>query len=341
MSQIPEPNVTIENKIDWAHEARREPPRAHLGASLLGKKCDRALWLSFRWAVIEPFPGRILRLFRRGHHEENWIVEDLKSAGINIKNTGEDQKRLDFGCHVGGSVDGIIEGGVPGAEKTQHIAEFKTHALKSFTDLQNNGVLKSKPEHWAQMQLYMLGTKINRALYLAVCKNDDHIYTERIRYDKEAAETLLARGHKIVKSERIPDPLSTDPSWYECRFCSSHEFCHSTKLTKEVNCRTCANATAEDDSTWSCAKWGPNVPYEHQLTGCSSHALHPDLVPWDLLPSEVPFEAVYDIEGIETRNGEYSPDVFSSRELVLNGKGCTDPLVKKVRDAFPGSEVAG
>ena len=80
--------------------------------------------------------------------------------------------------------------------------------------------------HWAQMQLYMLGTRIDRALYVAVCKNDDQLYTERVHFDKEAAEKLLQRGKRLAKSERMPEPISTDPSWYQCKFCAAHSFCH-------------------------------------------------------------------------------------------------------------------
>ena len=68
--KIPEPNISIANLIDKKAEEGQEAPRAHLGASLLGHPCDRYLWLMFRWAVIEKFDGRILRLFQRGQREE-------------------------------------------------------------------------------------------------------------------------------------------------------------------------------------------------------------------------------------------------------------------------------
>ena len=71
--KIPDPVNSIENLIDQAHENRQEKPRPHMGCSILGHPCDRYLWLSFRWAVIEKFKGRILRLFRRGQLEENTI----------------------------------------------------------------------------------------------------------------------------------------------------------------------------------------------------------------------------------------------------------------------------
>jgi len=245
------------------------------------------------------------------------------------------QEYVDFGSHVGGSTDGMIEGGVPEAPKKRHVAEFKTHAKKSFDDLVKNGVQKSKPVHWCQMQLYMSGTGVDRALYFAVCKDDDRIYTERVHLDRAAAKQLIERGHRIALAERIPDPISTDPSWYQCKWCPAYDFCHKTHLTQEINCRTCAHATPEKDSTWSCARWeSDGIPYEFQLEGCASHVLHPDLVPWTMKDSGSPHEAVYDIDGIDVRNGEGDEHVYTSLELIA-GKG----LVDRVRETFPGATV--
>jgi len=41
--------------------------RAHLGASLVGHSCTRFLFYSYRWVAPPRFPGRMLRLFDRGH----------------------------------------------------------------------------------------------------------------------------------------------------------------------------------------------------------------------------------------------------------------------------------
>ena len=303
--------------IDVAHERQAELLRPHLGASQLGHACDRWLWLSFRWAVREPFPGRILRLFRRGRLEEATIAADLKSIGIEIHSTEGAQARVDFGSHISGSLDGIIESGVPGAPKARHIFEAKTHSKKSFDDLIKNGVEKSKPIHAAQMQVYMHGTNIDRALYFAICKDDDRIYTERLRYSRTEAERLIARGHRIALADRMPEPLSSNPAWYECKFCAGHDFCHGSKKTKEVNCRTCAHSTAEPDSTWTCARCDRSViPIETQYTGCDSHVLHPDLVPWQRLDGPDAWTAIYVIDGVEVANGEGDANVYASRELL-------------------------
>lgn len=341
--KIPEPNNSIESMIDKYHESKAEPPRPHMGCSQLGHPCDRWLWLSFRWAVLPEFSGRMLRVFRRGRSEEATIISDLRAIGIDVRHVGCQQKRVDFGCHVSGSLDGIIESGVPEAPKKRHVAEFKTHNAKSFNELQKDGVEKAKPEHYIQMQVYMHGTKIDRALYVAVCKDDDRIYSERVRYNKEVAEKAIERGKRLALDDHMPPPISTDPSWYQCKVCSAYEFCHKTKMTKQVNCRTCAHSTAKADSTWRCERYDADgIPVDFQREGCESHVLHPDLVPYERRDSQNQWEAVYVIDGVEVRNGEGDAHVYTSKEIIANPTMCAmgDAFVEQIRQEFGARIVA-
>jgi len=337
MTQIPAPKTDIATLIDAAHEERKEKPRPHMGASILGHACDRWIWLSFRLAVRQQFPGRVLRLFRRGHNEEATIMEDLAMIGVEFSKR---QARVDFGSHVSGSIDALIEGGVPESPTKRHIAEFKTHNKRSFDQLEKDGVKKTKPEHWAQMQIYMAGTMIDRALYVAICKDDDRYYTERIKFDKEAAEKLVARGKRLALADEMPPPLSTDPTWYQCRFCPAHDFCHVSKLSREINCRTCAHSTAKDDSTWRCERHDADgIPFDYQIKGCDAHTLHPDLVPWKVKDGPKEWTLIYEIDGVDVPNGEPDETIFASREIIANATGCTDETVRKIRKTWPGAEV--
>ena len=338
MTKIPDRENTIESLIDKTHENRAQKPRPHMGASMLGSACERWMWLSFRWAVQPVFPGRILRLFRRGHQEEPNIINDLRSIGVMVQNL-ETQTNVNFGSHVSGSIDAVIEGGVPEAMQKRHIGEFKTHSLKSFNDLEAKGVEKSKPEHFAQMQVYMHGTGIDRALYVAVCKDNDRIYTERLRYNKDIAQTLVERGKRVALSERMPPPISTDPSWYQCKFCDAHSFCYETHLTEHVNCRTCAHSTPKENSTWYCERWNNEIALEYQYEGCESHTLHPDLVPWQMKDSSRDWTAIYEIDGKDVANGEPDANIYSSKEILANPNGCTDTTAATVRTMWKGARI--
>lgn len=315
MTKIPEPNHSTAALIDEYHARKPGKPRLHLGASILGHPCDRWLWLSFRWAVREQFPGRILRLFRRGQMEEQTVVEDLRAIGCEITTHMADggQWRVDFGKHVSGSIDGLIAEGLPEAPKTKHILEIKTHSRKSFDDLTKHGVEKSKPQHWAQMQVYMAGTGVKRALYAAVCKDDDRYHFERIYFDQTAAQRLIDRGHWITQSDTMPEPVpGAGPDWYQCRLCAAKDFCHSHHTTAEVNCRTCAHYTAKPDSTDHCARWDAAIPRDVMPDGCDSHVLHPDLVPWKMVDGDG-VNATYATPAGNVVNGEGGQ---SSHDLI-------------------------
>jgi hypothetical protein len=237
-----------------------------------------------------------------------------------------------------GNMDGVILSGVPEAPKATHIWEHKTHSKKSFDALEKEGVEKAKIMHYAQMQTYMLCSHIDRALYEAVCKDDDRLYFERVRLDKDVAQHYVDRGHRLSLEERIPAPLSDKPDWYECKMCAAWSFCHQNHTVKEVNCRTCAHSTPKADGTWFCDRWQAVIPNVAQYEGCRSHVLHPDLVAYKLLSDKsTGWNATYLIDGIDVVNGE---DGYSSRE-VLAGGPFGDLTVDRLRKAFNGEVREG
>lgn len=275
---IPKDENKAEVIIDKTIEQNADrKPRPYMGISMIGHECDRYLWLMFRWAVIPSFSGRMLRLFERGQLEEERFVKYLKSIGVDITHTGDDQAEVDFGCWVRGHMDGIIEGGLPEAPKKKHVAEFKTHNDKSFKELLKLGVKEAKPMHYAQMQCYMLGEGTDRALYMAVNKNDDELYTERVRLDKDFAERMIRRGQEIAIEPFMPLGLSDDPTFYKCKMCPCHEFCHLTRQTKELNCRTCMHFVAGDDGKGYCGQFKVEIPLEYQYGVCEEYHVHTDL----------------------------------------------------------------
>lgn len=76
---------TIHKDID-AHCVRKysDGHRGHLGASVIGKSCSRALWFAFRWVYYHEFDGRMYRLFQRGHFEEARFTGYLEGIGCEV-----------------------------------------------------------------------------------------------------------------------------------------------------------------------------------------------------------------------------------------------------------------
>lgn len=335
--KLPEPIYSLVGMIDQYHADKQGQPRGHFGCSLLGHHCDRYLWLNFRWAIQEKFDGRMLRLFRRGHMEEDTIIRDLRSVGVDIRSS---QRKVNFGSHVSGSLDGVIEGGVPEAPKSRHVAEFKTHSKKSFDELIAKGVEKAKFQHFVQMQVYMHGTEIGRALYVAVCKDDDRLYTERVKYDREVAEKYIERGKRLALSDRMPEPLpGGSPEWYQCKWCPAYAMCWKEEPVKFANCRTCAHSTALPDSTWRCERHEADcIPEDFQREGCDDHIIHPHMVPWTMLEAKEENHAVWAIGDHEVLNGANG---FKSREILANPSICGSKLLDQVKSVFPDVEVVG
>lgn len=312
MAKLP----SIENTRDSIFKAWEDNDdnsfRQHLGASIIGRKCDRELWYSFHWCTKPNFSGRILKLFDRGHSEEARFVHDLKLIGCEVKEFDENGNQWRFeahGGHFGGSSDGIIASGVIEAPKSPHIVEFKTHGSKSFKTL-DKGVQEAKPEHYTQMQMYMglsgdkWGAKyrIERALYMAVNKDNDDLYCERVKFDKEHYQSALKKAENIIFSTKSIDGISDNPSWYECKFCDHYSLCHEQKLP-EVNCRTCAHSTPERDGSWSCSYTGVEISHDYQVKGCDYHLFNPNIVDkWLTAIDGTDDSIVFEVKGVNTSN---------------------------------------
>ena len=259
-------------------------PSPFVRCSSLGK-CERLQWYQFRWCgEPEAFEARILRIFDTGNVEEDRMVNWLQRAGIDVApvdpKTG-DQFIVSFAnghCkgHTDGEATGIIE-----APVTPHLIECKTHNAKSFAQLVKHGVAISKPDHMAQMQIYMHGRGLTRAFYLAKNKDTDDLYAERVKYDPAHAMALEAKAERIATSPRPLARISDDPAFFECRFCHLNQLCHIGAAVAR-NCRTCLHSSPVMDpkypGDWLCARHNRFLALDDQRAGCPNHLFIPDLI---------------------------------------------------------------
>lgn len=283
----------IHNALSAASIVERDtefPFRHHLGASLLGKGCNRYLWYSFRWAKLPSHSARIQRIFNRGRSEELRIIEALRKTGLTISTTlselcinlhlpvelnsldiianyglrvykpqqltDDSQIKANFPPHLGGSMDGILH--VPanyvGTYGYFMPIEVKTHNQKSFNAVIKNGesMRWNSPQHYVQGNAYATQTGCSHFLYVAENKNTDELYLR----DEEAQESVTALN--VVRAEQIiykksQDVVERTSEKWRCNMCDYKDICKN-KLYDTVshNCRTCAYATANDDGSWTC-----------------------------------------------------------------------------------------
>lgn len=251
--------------------------RTHLGASQIGRKCDKEIWLSFRWAKKVLHSGRMLRLFDRGHKEEFRFIEWLKPVCSRIwdldPKTGEQIRISNYNGHFGGSLDGVIEN--PESieyEEGLYLLEFKTHNDKSFKKLEVIGVKEAKLEHYVQMQIYLYHKPmLKAAIYMAINKNDDSLYIERVEKDPDIAKQYLERAGNILNSEFAPHPFEEayNNNYYCKHFCNYHGICYDNEEANK-SCRMCSNVYIENEH-WKCSLHDKILSKDDQLSACKDY----------------------------------------------------------------------
>lgn len=275
--------------IDAWHEGQRDDRHyPFIRGSLIGR-CERHLFYLFRWAhAPEKFEGRILRLFETGQRAEAEMIRDLRHAGVDVQTSDPgtpgqiEVTALDghFVGHLDGIANGILE-----APKTPHLLECKTHNAKSFAQLVKHGVAASKPEHLAQMMVYMHLRSLTRGFYLAKNKDTDELYAERVRYDVAHALSLTAKAVRVKMANEPPARISDDPASFLCRFCPSHAVCHGGAWALR-NCRTCLHSDPIEHGGWFCHRHKTALTREQQQRGCPSHRYLPGLLPGEQIDAD-------------------------------------------------------
>ncbi|TPM59365.1 oxidoreductase [Mesorhizobium sp. B2-2-4] len=272
-----------------AYEAANEPRDGRsISVSTLAEECERKLFYDFRWvSPHENIPGRTLRIFETGKLEETRWIENLRMIGcevVEFDGTDRDGNPKQImvetcGGHVRGYLDAEILG-LPEAPTKWHVGEIKSHNTKSFAKLLKDGVRKSKPLHFAQIQTYMHKRGRDRGIYLAVNKDTDELYAERLKLDVEYCLRLEARAQRIIDANDPPAKLYEDPTAkmaFACGWCRHRSVCHEGAAPRS-NCRTCLYSSPEQGGGWSCARFSKPLSIDEQASGCPAHLWLPGLI---------------------------------------------------------------
>jgi hypothetical protein len=263
--------------------------RDHLGASEIGRECEREIFYKFRWfnepnykkvdpdtGEVEDHTARMKRLFQRGHCEEDRLVSYLRGIGATVHEvnpeTGE-QWRVSglVGGHFGGSLDGIavLPESVTGLSfPLPVLLEFKTYGTKSFKRLEKLGLDQTKPEHVTQMSVYGWFYQLQYSVYMAIQKDDDTLKVLFRKLDPNRGLAAVEKATRVVLAQNPPDRIREDPSYYKCKFCDHKRTCHETGLPTLKNCRSCQYGRPMPGPTWVCGQNNQVIPREVLLQGC-------------------------------------------------------------------------
>lgn len=317
MAVLPTPiSHTVEAIYSAIAKRSRHGDSRGIPVGSIGEECERKLFYLLRWAVPpEEITGQKQRRFGTGLREEERLIEDLRAAGIKVESTDPAtgaQFRVELADGwLRGKVDGRCEG-VPEAPKATHVLECKSHNDRSFKELlkhappKGEGLRRAKPEHYAQIQTYMHALSAERGLYLAVSKNTDELYAERVHYDAAFALALEAKADRIAGSDRAPSKLFEDPkskAAFACQWCPALQVCHESAFAR-VNCRTCLAASFESGADVRCTLTGQLLSYEEQQKGCDKHLYLPSLVNGEQIDVQAG-QVIYKLnDGREWRDGQ-------------------------------------
>lgn len=264
----------ISTEIDsYCATAYNDGHRSHLGASIIGKECDMQLWATFRWLAPSNFSGRMLRLFNRGHREEERFSEWLRGIGFTLWTHDDEGKQFRVSGvdgHFGGSVDGVAEGPDWFKEVYQGavLVEYKTKGTgASFNKLCAQGVKLVHPEHYSQNSIYGKKLDLRYVLYLSINKNDDTIHVEIEELDFAESDRKEARARDIIYAKAPPKRISASPTFWLCKGCFAADCCHHG-AKPEVNCRSCKNAVPVENAQWRCNRWDSVIPKDAIPKAC-------------------------------------------------------------------------
>lgn len=346
MPKLPEPpqdSPTVAAIYQSYEDADTPRQSRRLGASIIGRQCDRQLWYSFRHCADPEnrFDGRMLRLFETGHLEEHRIVANLRAIGCEVHEvdpeTGEQFTFTAENGHVVCKIDGAVRG-LPEAPKAWHVAEFKTTNHKGFMQLKKHGLKKSKPEHWAQCVIGMMLSDMPRAVYISRDKDTDHLYSERLRIEecRDEGQMILDRAGSIIDAVQPPEKISDDRDNFACRFCDFKDICHGSEgglraVPVSVSCRQCCHATPARDweqGQWHCGHHDRIITQEDQDKACEAHLFIPILINGAETTDAGHDWIAYESNGVTWQQPEYSSQELTRAPLDVIGRGSVDAVKK-------------
>lgn len=303
--------------------------RPYLGMSQIGHPCERALWYSFRWAARRHIKAKGLKAIEDGHSGEDLMAQRLRLIPT-IELHTHDASGNQFGfTAIGGHFKGHMDGAIKGifeAPQTWHVWEHKQTNEKKFNALQkaiiNHGE-KQALKHWdeiyyAQAVCYMEMTGMERHFLTCSTPGGRDQISVRTNSNPKFAKQLFEKAERIIFASTPPERLSSDPAWYQCKWCDYHDICHGTAAPLP-NCRTCAHATPAREGGWKCARHGQTLTPSAQEAACDSHRYIPATLanftdPVDADQADNWVRYTNKLTGETFTNGAH-PDGFTSAEI--------------------------
>ncbi len=224
-------------------------PRTYLGASAIGEDCYRLIWYNTNGLHPDYYPSaQIVRRFQMGHLMEEVTAKLFKGAGYNLLTTNEWSTQFGFE-DLDGKIQGHLDGIFFSSNESilQHnIPIFWEHKImkddakyKKWQKLKENGVQKSHPNYYSQIQFnmgYMRAmhdgfSNIRQTILTAFNTNTSEYHHELVEFDSNYAQGLVNKAYIIATTtnvEALPR-ISKDREFYKCKYCAYRDTCWEGK----------------------------------------------------------------------------------------------------------------
>ena len=275
------PKLLADRVVAQIDEATTRPGKYvwRIKPSSVGKECVAANWYAFRWAKCKTLPGRIARIFAKGHDTEPRLIEYLRVSGWTVldidPSTPPESKFRQWNIkalngHMSAYADGI--GWHPELTgNTRVLVEAKSYNKRRFTHLISKPSVKLTDfEYYTQVVIYLMGFDLPYAVFICECKDDGDIHVQIIRRDDETAQRALGVGNTIMTSRIRPARVAESPAFHICTKCDFNGVCHLGEPV-DVNCRSCLNCVAIEGGKFGCTKWNAVIPNEQAIMAACPH----------------------------------------------------------------------
>jgi hypothetical protein len=298
----------VVRRILESYKQREDYYTERLGASSISSRnCNLYWWHSFRWARKEETEPEIIRMFALGHLLEEWALSDLKNAGYRIedKDSNGQQHERQSGVVVH-KCDGIIYGVDDADENEPYLLEIKGLKQESLDKVRDKGLQKGSPGYFKQLQIGLTLFQMKAGLFVAISKNGNDFYIERVLRDSKLGVALIDQANATAALKEPPPKTQTSDQSTECRFCSIRNQCWEENQRfgqyrpVEKNCRSCRFFDVKIDGTdpvHLCGKTSKALSYDEQRAGCDQYRIINSMVPHQLV-DDTPTESEFvDLSG--------------------------------------------
>lgn len=232
----------LEKLSGWSFQRQfmetREPKEGQALYVSAAGKCPRQNAYAFHKIETEgrELDPRSLITFYQGDVVENTVVALARLAGCNITATGFNQVHIVMeinGIEVRGYPDGLLL-----VNNKLHVVEVKSMSDFAFKRFEKDGEIDDM--YLQQMHAEMLGTGLDRVVYVGLNKNTGVLHEKVIQRDEARIQRVLDDISLVAES--TPEALPARPEWckpdakgflpWMCMYCNAWKTCVGSRVDR-------------------------------------------------------------------------------------------------------------